>query len=102
MNATRLLRLLLCLGLVLASSASPVVAEGTAVTAANVLQNERFWPYHAALTKPFSGIQTGTVGVLIRLESATLARIDFGRDGIHEVPIESTDVVERARGIQLG
>jgi hypothetical protein len=42
------------------------------------------------------------VGVLIRVEASGAARIDFGRDGLHEVPIAKTDLVERANRIRTG
>jgi hypothetical protein len=40
--------------------------------------------------------------VLIRVETSTRARIDFGRDGVHEVPIEQTDLVARADRVRRG
>lgn len=66
------------------------------VSAANLLSNERFWPYHVAVSKD------GSVGVLIRVEAGAVARIDFGRDGLRNVPIADTDLVERANQIRSG
>jgi hypothetical protein len=40
--------------------------------------------------------------VLIRLENAGLARIDFGRHGLYEVPVGETDLVERANRVRRG
>jgi hypothetical protein len=42
------------------------------------------------------------LGVLIRVESAQAARIDFGRNGRHRVPIDHTDLVERADRVRRG
>ena len=47
-------------------------------------------------------MQAGNVGVLIRVEASGVARIDFGRDGLHEVPVAKTDLVERANRIRTG
>jgi len=86
------------------------VADPTAasVTEQNLLANERFWPYHVELTKPWQAagrpqpLPAGTMGVLIRVEASGIARIDFGRDGLYEVPIEATDLVEDANRIREG
>lgn len=67
-----------------------------AVAEANLLANERFWPYQVALARD------GSVGVLIRVEAGGVARVDFGRDGTREVPVEETDLVERANAVRLG
>ena len=56
------------------SAGSPDAAA--AVTDANLLESERFWPYQVALARD------GSLGVLIRVEEGAIARIDFGRDGI--------------------
>lgn len=72
------------------------------VSAANLLENERFWPYQTALTTAFQSLPAGSVGVLIRVDSAKTARIDFGRDGRFEVPVPATDVIERSNAIRLG
>lgn len=77
-------------------------AEGAAVTEQNLLASERYWPYHVALTKPHAPLRAGTTGVLIRVETAGAARIDFGRDGLREVPVASTDLVERANRVRRG
>ena len=73
-----------------------------AVTAKSLLASERFWPYQATLTKPFKSVSVGSLGVLIRVEPGELARIDFGRDGIYDVPVSSTDLVERSNAVRLG
>jgi hypothetical protein len=79
-----------------ANAAAPTVTE------ANLVQNELFWPYQTALTKPWKSLARGSLGVVIRVESASDARIDFGRDGLHDVPISATDLVERANAIRVG
>jgi hypothetical protein len=78
------------------------------VTEQSLLASERFWPYQLAATAtlPPAGdrqpVQPGDVGVLIRVEASGVARVDFGRDGLHEVPIARTDLVERANRIRKG
>jgi hypothetical protein len=82
--------------------------EAAAVTADNLARNERFWPYRAALIRPWQPpeaeqpLRAGSVGVLIRFEPPTVARLDFGRDGLYEVPLGETDVVERANRVRRG
>jgi hypothetical protein len=81
---------------------APVVTEG------NLLASERFWPYRVALVRPWSvpgreqPIDPGTLGVLIRVEAGGVARLDFGRDGLHEVPIAETDLLDRANQVRRG
>jgi hypothetical protein len=76
------------------------------VTDRNVLASERFWPYHVALVRPRRlgnlALPAGAAGVLIRVEAPETARIDFGRDGLHLVPVADTDLLERANLIRLG
>jgi hypothetical protein len=87
-----------------------VAADSSAppVTAANLMQNERFWPYHVELVSPWRPLSrekplpTGAGGVLIRVEPGDVARIDFGRDGIYDVPIGQTDLVDAANRIRRG
>ena len=77
-------------------------SSAAAVTADNLLENERFWPYQVVVTTPVGALKPGTIGVLIRLETAEIARIDFGRDGLHETPVAATDLVERANRVRRG
>jgi hypothetical protein len=76
------------------------------VTQETLLANDRFWPYQvAAAERMESGGRTilaGSTGVLIRVESEGVARVDFGRDGIVEMPIAATDLVERANRVRTG
>jgi hypothetical protein len=78
------------------------------VTAANLLASERFWPYQIALTRSWQPVgraqplRSGSTGVLIRVERSGLARIDFGRDGLYEIPVAETDLVERANRVRRG
>ena len=75
---------------------APVVTEG------NLLSSERFWPYQTSLTKPWRSVPVGSVGVLIRVEPSAEARVDFGRDGLFDLPIGATDLVERSNAIRVG
>jgi hypothetical protein len=85
--------------------ADPAAPE---VTPSNLLASERFWPYHvqlAALWKPpgaASPLPVGARGVLIRVESERDARIDFGRNGVFEVPVAATDLVDQANRVRRG
>lgn len=83
-------------------SAAVVTEEGLAAA-------ERFWPYHVALTRDWRPagsarppLPSGASGVLIRVEADGAARIDFGRDGLHVVPVGATDLVERANRVRRG
>lgn len=87
-----------------------LVADSRApeITPASLLANDRFWPQRATLVRPFAPetagneLPAGLVGILIRVESPTTARIDFGRDGLYEVPIERTDLVAGANAVREG
>ncbi len=78
------------------------------VTESDLFERERFWPYQVSLTKAWKPaearetLSAGLMGVLIRLESSRTARIDFGRDGLHEVPISATNLVERSNRVRTG
>jgi len=80
-------------------------ASAPPVTEANLLTAERFWPYQVELVRawePGGPVAAGTRGVLVRVQEDGTARIDFGRDGVHAVPLGRTDVVERANAIREG
>jgi len=83
-------------------------ASAPVVSASNLLESERFWPERVALVKPWQpvpreqSLAPETTGVLIRVEPSGLARIDFGRDGLHQVPVADTDLIARANRIRLG
>jgi hypothetical protein len=84
-----------------ADAHSPVVSEQ------NLLESERFWPYHVALTRPLATpgdqeLPAGWQGVLVRVEPDGRARVDFGGDGLHELPIDATDLVDRANRVRRG
>jgi hypothetical protein len=78
-----------------------------AVTGKNLLASERFWPYQVALARPLplaggQELPAGWEGVLIRVEPSGRARIDFGRDGLLELPFAATDLVQRSDRIRRG
>ncbi len=79
-----------------------------AVTADTLLANERFWPYQVELTASWTppgqekALPARTRAVLVRVEESGMLRVDFGRDGRFEVPVEVTDVVASANQIRLG
>jgi hypothetical protein len=82
--------------------------DAAAVTAESLLASERFWPYHAKLTEAWTppgasrAIGANVRGVLVRVEEGGRARVDFGRDGVHVVPVEATDLVAEANRVRLG
>lgn len=73
-----------------------------AVTDRNAIASERFWPYQVSLTTTWRSLPPGTSGVLIRVDEPGVARIDFGRDGLFDVPLAATDLVARANDVRLG
>lgn len=78
------------------------------VTLANLIASERFWPYQAALVRPWTppasarAIPAGTLGVVIRALPGARVRIDFGRDGLFTLPVVETDLLRRANEIRTG
>jgi hypothetical protein len=79
-----------------------------AITEDTLYASESSWPYHVALVEPWTppggerAISAGIDGVVIRVLPDGRVRIDFGRDGVHEVPVAATDVVDRANGVATG
>jgi hypothetical protein len=73
-----------------------------AVTADTLIENERFWPWRVTLLRPWKSLRAEATGVLIRVEHAGVARIDFGRDGVHEIPVSETDLVTQANRVRMG
>jgi hypothetical protein len=85
-------------------SADPAAAP---VTAGNLLENDRFWPFHVVPTRDWTppGAEAPLPripGVLVRVNDDGTLRADFGRFGRHELPVAATDVVERANQVRLG
>lgn len=86
----------------------PARPDAPPVTPENLLANELFWPYRAELTEAWRPkgqgklLPAGSRGVLVRVESPREARIDFGRDGVHPVPVDVTDLVEGANQVRRG
>jgi hypothetical protein len=82
--------------------------ETAAVTQANLLANERYWPFRVALTAPWQPpgrekpLPAGSTGILIRVEASGAARIDFSADGKYAVPVARTDLLESANRIRRG
>jgi hypothetical protein len=78
------------------------------VTAGNVYDHEIYWPNIVALVDGWQPVgaeqplQARYRGALIRVERDGRVRIDFGRHGRHEVPIEKTDLVRSANEVRLG
>lgn len=68
----------------------------------------QFWPPYAFLKEPLpqkegnGPILPDIRGVLIRITDDGRALIDFGRHGMHDVPVEQTTLPAQARRIQEG
>jgi hypothetical protein len=93
----------------------PSRAEGSsrepsvpALDAKSIGSHEADWPYYVSLIEAWqppgasAALVPGLNAVLVRVERDGTARVDFGRDGIHRVPIQETDLVARARRIASG
>jgi hypothetical protein len=85
-------------------------ASGTphALTAADLMANEQFWPNIVAIREAWTPpgqatpLERGDRGAMIRLTPEGRVRIDFGRHGRHEVPVGATDLVDRANAVRTG
>jgi len=81
-------------------------AVATAMTADAVFDDSSSWPYRIALTEPFETesrtLPAGTTAVLIRLESPQRALVDFGRNGLHRIPVDATNITQQASAIDKG
>jgi hypothetical protein len=84
-----------------------------ALTETAVYEDSALWPPRAALTADFTSTEpaaaprtlpAGREAVLIRLEPGEPVRalLDFGRLGLHPVPLARTDVLARAEKIAAG
>jgi len=91
-----------------AQAAAPAPTDGEVVNESNLLDQSRYWPYRVAVLERWDRgpdlppVQANRVGVLIRVEPSGNPRIDFGGYGNLEIPVASTDVLERANRIRLG
>lgn len=103
-----LLTLLLLQPWLLAATSGGPAAPAEAITASSLARAERFWPYRVSLVEDWQPagrekpLRSGTVGVLIRVETSGVARIDFGSAGKYEVPVDETDLAQRADRIRRG
>lgn len=87
-------------------------AATPALTDSAVYKDSALWPPRAGLTSDFTSADTesprtipdGREAVLIRLEPGepVHAVLDFGRLGLHRVPLAQTDVMDRAEKIAAG
>lgn len=79
------------------------------LTLSEVYEDSMLWSayltLHESIAVEGGELKQGTRGVLIRLEltpSGVEALLDFGRQGIHKIPAERTDLLSRAEELQLG
>ncbi len=98
------------------ASSAPTADEGERseghraafITSANVLEHERAWPDIVALVEPWTPpgteqvLKPGYRGALIRVEADGRARIAFGRHGNQLIPLDHTDLIERANEVAAG
>jgi hypothetical protein len=101
-------RFSLALAFCIALPAAPARGDET-IREENLATSDAYWPLHVTLARPWSppdgspALPAGVPGVLIRVEPAGgVARIDFGRDGVHVVPIAETDLVQEANRVRAG
>ena len=78
------------------------------ITRANVYDRESDWPNIVAITRSWTptgdsdALRVGYRGALVRVNADGNPRIDFGRHGQHDVPVDHTDLVDAANGVRLG
>ena len=90
-----------------ASQADDATAD-VAITPDSVYGKERYWPAIVAMTQDWLPpgetvpLQAQYRGTLVRVEADGRVRIDFGRHGKHDVPMDHTDLVERANEVRAG
>ncbi len=66
-----------------------------------IFERSEYWPFRVTWNSEGS-IDTGFPGILIRLEDNETALLDYGRDGIHRVPVAQTNIVALADEILSG
>jgi hypothetical protein len=103
----RLLALLSCLLCGLST-----LPAAQAIDEHSIYRESALWPPRSALTSDFTSADTdaprtlpaGREAVLIRLEPGDPVHVvlDFGRLGLHHVPLAQTDVLHRARQLAAG
>jgi hypothetical protein len=82
--------------------------EAEPITSATLFESDPFWPTLVTLREPFrpfaatGELAAGLSGVLVRVETEALARVDFGSDGVLDVPVAKTDLVEAANAVRRG
>ncbi len=103
-----LVALLLLQPWLLAVTAGGPAAPADTLTASSLASADRLWPYRVSLVEDWQPagrekpLRAGTLGVLIRVATSGVARIDFGSAGKYEVPVDETDLVEQADRIRRG
>jgi hypothetical protein len=91
-----------------AERASAPPSDGISITQANVYERERYWPAIVVLTRQWlppgetKPLEAQYRGTLVRVEAGGSVRVDFGRHGKHDVPMDHTDLVERANEVRAG
>jgi len=91
-----------------AASQAADATAGAAIPQASVYENERYSPAIVAMTEDWlppsetKPLQAQYRGALVRVEADGRVRIDFGRHGKHDVPMDHTDLVQRANEVRAG
>ena len=82
-----------------------LAGEKTPVTVENIYERSELWPFNVSIAseKDDQLLGGGFPGILLRIEDGgKIALIDYGRDGLHRVPVEDTDLIENANKIDDG
>ena len=91
-----------------AEAAEESVDESMPITLSDLHRRDQHWHNIAAITEPWQPpgedrvIPEKAQGVLVRVEPDGHARVDLGRYGMHWVPVEKTDVLDRANRVRSG
>jgi len=78
------------------------------ITAVNVYDYEAYWPNIVVLEESWlppgqeKPLKAKYRGALVRVEADRRVRVDFGRHGKHDIPIERTDLVQRTVDVRAG
>lgn len=78
----------------------PLAIQASSISE-KLFERSEYWPFRVTWNSEES-IDKGFPGVLIRLEDNETALLDYGRDGIHRVPVAQTNIVALAGEIQSG
>ena len=81
-----------------------VCANSDSVTSDTIYEHSELWPFYVKVDSKAAELKVGGAfaGILNRIDADDFAWIDFGRDGLHRVLLEHTDILEDATQIKKG